>query len=81
MSNDLEKGVAIPEPTRNTHTKYPFKVMEVGESFLTPFEDGVNRSLMQKRIYAAVSWANKHYAPRSYITRTVDDGMRVWRVE
>lgn len=81
MSKKLEQGVALPKPARNPHIKYPFKVMEVDESFFVAFEEGEDKALAQKRIYAAVSWANKNYPPKIYVTRTVEGGLRVWRTE
>ena len=72
----IEKGVALPDRVviRNRESKYPFSVMEVGDSIF--FKD-VNYKAAQiayVRMYAKKSG-------RKFTVRTVEGGVRVWRIE
>jgi len=70
MSHEIEKGV--PVPSRWINEKYPLDDMEVGDSFFT------NSPAVKVR--PAVT----HYGRRNgrkYVTRSMDGGLRVWRVE
>jgi len=58
-------GAAVP--------KYPWHGMEIGHSFLT---DGRLDS-MRATAYAA----SKRYAPKRWVVRRVEGGVRVWRVK
>ncbi len=63
----VEKGVPPPE----THTsKYPFKSMAVGDSFFAP---GGSR-------LAIGAYAAKALGKSNYTVRSVDGGVRVWRL-
>ena len=81
MTNNLEQGIPIPTPRRNQPTKYAFKGMEVSDSFLVQKTDDEPLERVRRRVYAAVSWANKQYKGKRFVTRTVDEGIRVWRTE
>ena len=66
---EIEKNIEIPS---NKHQKYPWDDLEVGDSFLMP--DG---NLNQARS-ASNSWAMRHNV--EFAVRTVDGGVRVWRI-
>ena len=66
----IDKNIPIPA----AKSKYPFREMEVGDSFLCPKESG-------KNIYSAAGQANARIKGRRFIVRKTDDGYRVWRVE
>jgi hypothetical protein len=72
MSFDIVNNVSVPEG-RNS---YPFRYMEVGDSFLVPFDQVRN----QNSIRSAAS----HFARRTGLARfsviTEDNGYRVFRV-
>jgi hypothetical protein len=72
---EVQKGVPMPAD-RNGNTrkgKYPWKQMEVGDSFFVP-----NKS-------TSAFGANIVVAKRStgfnFVSRNENDGVRVWRVE
>lgn len=75
MSYVIEKGVALPKGKRaEKSTKYPFKSMEVGDSFLVP--DGTN--VVSLRAHAS---ASGRALGRRFSVRLVEQGVRIWRVE
>jgi hypothetical protein len=83
----IDIGVPLParrSPTRE-RTRWPWHDIDIGDSFLIPFPLACDRGLrrrMQQGVAAAVSQVN--HAKRStkrWTQRTVDDGIRVWRVE
>lgn len=53
---------------------YPWKFMEIGDSFLMPFTVATRRD-----VGARISGATARYQCR-YVYRTTDKGYRVWRV-
>lgn len=67
MTFAIEKNIPFPE-------KYPFRVMEVGDSFLVPdkFE-----------VYRLRSIMGHHHRNSGlrFTTRTVAEGIRVWRTQ
>lgn len=70
MSTLIEKGIPIPEA--RTSSKYPFHEMEVGDSFF------VEKAGLQS-VYSILTRTNKKHAPKHWISRTVDGGVRIWR--
>ena len=73
MSNELVIEKNIPVPTRAKHgtgITATARKMEVGDSFLV---EGPAR----KGIYTYL----RYLAPMRFTTRTVDGGIRIWRVE
>lgn len=79
MTPQIEKDVPpprTPTPRIRRHGKratYPFRQMEVGDSFLVPrdWPNGINASGI----------GNRDYAPMRFVQRNTPDGLRVWRVK
>ncbi len=74
---EVEKGVPMPKPVRaGRQTKYPWKELAVGDSFFVPAD-----AVKPQSARGAVRTANRIYADRRFATRTVEGGIRVWRIE
>lgn len=70
------KGVAkLVRPPRR-YSQYPFRSMEVGESFIVPFA-GRKREHAQTTVCSA--WRRE--APKKFSSHVEHNGVRVWRVE
>lgn len=67
----IEKGV--PAPRYRGRYKYPWEVLEVGDSFLVG--EGLYGTVM-----AGAQYQGKKLGKR-FVVRKVEDGVRVWRVE
>jgi len=76
----IDKGIEMPEARINS-CKYPFRKMEIGDSFLheKPYSRE-NMSLISNnaRNFCSQSKDCKHY---KFSARKVDDGIRVWRIK
>lgn len=81
----IEKGIPIPQAERgrkvggyNYHL--PLKEMEPGDSFLVPYRSEPIK-IIQNRVMSAVTHLQKRVLPdHKFETRTLEDGIRVWRV-
>ena len=67
MSIKIEDGVPLPKE------RFPFSELGVGQSFFA--ED------MSTRRFPHVSYARKKYPDRTFVVRTVEGGVRVWRTK
>jgi hypothetical protein len=67
----IDKGIPLP-PQRRRPMKYPWRTLKVGESFFVPERTAAEFS-------GNVRSAKKKTGHR-YTTRTVDGGVRVWRL-
>jgi len=72
----IEKNIPIPGPARGKRTKYPFADMEPGDSVLIEGEDTKGPAYQSAK---AIEY-NSRGAIR-FTARTVDNGVRIWRVE
>lgn len=63
----VESGISMPQ-------RYPFKDMQVGDSFLLP--PGVKRTAVN---VAALRYGRKH--GMKFTIRKVPEGFRCWRIE
>lgn len=75
----IEKGVPMPDrPAR-----YPFRDMEIGDSFVVPIRGGEHREpIYRRRISAAASDFRKRTGLKWYFRTERDlDGLRVFRVD
>ena len=71
MTDEIKIEKGVPPPIRY---KYPFREMDVGESFFAPV--AINR----------LNSARSYYVSRAgngsrFLCRTVDGGTRCWRIE
>ena len=69
----IEKGVPIPEKVSGGVSKYPFSEMAVGDSLFAPGEAGARMRT------AAYEFARRHGL--RFMARTVENEVRIWRVE
>ena len=73
---EIDKGIPIPESRGRGGISYPWKQMEVGDSFLLR-DPKLSRG-------SNISQANRLYAPKRFTTRVINEGgrrvRRVWRV-
>ena len=73
MGFEIEKGIPIGIKSAGVRTsKYPWATMEIGDSFLVP-DLGVDS------MSAAASQAGKRLG-RKFTCRTMNHGVRIWRV-
>lgn len=71
----VDKQKPIPEMKRGPVSKYPFKDLKVGDSFLIPDKAKKNG------IYSSLANFNKgRRNPIKITIRTEDQGLRVWRI-
>ena len=71
MSIEIDKNIPIPpEKKRNV---YPYKVMEVGESFFVPTG--------KLQIVCNANYRTGKQLGRKFIARKDGEGVRVWRTE
>lgn len=76
----IEKGIPLPPSGFNTAgapEKYPFRSMEVGDSFAIPC-DAEGKNKLVARISSAASW----YGTRNhckFAVRSLPNEIRVWR--
>lgn len=85
-ASTVEKGIPLPPSQRSIRKKYPWELMEVGDSFkveLSPTHQNTE-SLQASMMSSARQWKELHGKP-DYIFRSakVDDGkaVRIWRIK
>ena len=76
MTYVIEKGIPTPElrALAVRRTKYPFAKMKIGDSFFVP-NGKVNT------ISVSVATFHKNNKPKRFTCRTVEGGIRVWRIK
>lgn len=88
MTFQLEADVPVPaRAAPNRDAKYPFNQMEVGQSFLVPLtgeDNDVNR--IRRRMNSACGTAQRRIRKTTgnevrFTSRTVTEGVRVWRTK
>jgi len=72
---EIEKGIPLPEVKRGRkgNYRYPWRDMAIGDSFLAPDAD--------IRYMAASAVGARKRLGRRFACRTVEGGVRVWRIE
>ena len=88
---EIEKDVPIPEKIIKMSTRYPFRSMEIGDSFLIrPRAEGLidNKPvrLIQTGVIASFNWFRRNHPEMSnwrIKTRynSDNDELRIWRIE
>ena len=75
MAIKIDKNIPMPNSGKKNveRSKYPFSRMKVGDSFFAPCK--------MWTISASVGKYNKALAPKRFSARSIDGGVRVWRVK
>lgn len=69
----IEKNIPLPEDAgRGRAAKYPWRLMEIGDSFLFP-------SGMELQPARNISCAAAKRLGRQFVVRKTDGGLRCWR--
>lgn len=72
---DVQPNVPLPPKRRHsTARKWPFAIMQIGDSFIVPDPE------RWKYAQATASVYGKRLK-RKFTTRQMDDGLRVWRIK
>ena len=72
----IDRNIPLPESRRNgdPYRKYPFREMEVGDSFLFPKAIGVNTARSN------IAQTSRRLG-RKFVIRQTERGVRCWRTE
>lgn len=84
----VEENVPMPPRGKSTGNptgswpKYPFPLMNVGESFFVPCDFTVRSRRQGSLKTAALAWTEKRLLNWKFVTRSVEvpSGVRIWRV-
>lgn len=78
MEIKIEKNIPIPV----TEIKYPFDKMDVGDSFFIPENDKKVRLKIQCAVRSYFNiYKKKTKATMKIISKSLENGVRVWRTE
>ena len=72
----IDKKIPIPEK----QSKYPWREMEVGDSFFVEATDHDKGRLQKDLFNSSGYYARRNNAKAKFTTRQMDDGVRVWRI-
>lgn len=75
----IDKNIPVPvnDGLGAKQRKYPFAEMEIGDSFFIP-STGYHDRLRKAR---SLNAQFRRFKPKRFALRSVDDGVRVWRIE
>ena len=82
----LANGIDVPQP-KGKRTIYPFKAMEIGESFVVSISTDLDTDALrtkaltelQRKMSAISTMAGKRLAMK-FQTRKIETGIRIWRI-
>lgn len=75
----IEKGILLDIPKRKTCTKYPFREMEISDSFIY---GKYSRENMSKASNCARNWGKKQMPIQTFCVRKTDDNMiRIYKTK
>lgn len=77
----VDKGVPVPEKMGRNGTVYPFRTMEIGDSFQVKLADTDAKHLIDLRSRISAC-GRSALGVGAVVTRTLPDrsGIRVWRI-
>ena len=75
----IDKGLELPDKqSGGRETKYPYKELEVGDSYLVKLKK-YSKSKHASISSAAAQWVKRNELDWKFTVRKVDEGIRVWR--
>lgn len=80
---EIDKNIPVPTSgiQKGRPRKYPIESLEIGDSFLIPYEKDVNKNAMHSRASGSIANFRKKHPEKKFTTRQMEDGIRVWRIE
>ena len=83
MTYAIDKNLPMPKKIflESESAKYPFASMEVGDSFFVPHKPDIDaRKALTHMTSAQYSWRKTRGSNFKFRCRTVEGGLRCWRV-
>lgn len=68
----IEKSIPLPDKRSLNNNKYPYKEMDVGDSFIVSGKKVANISSSSRYWHRKTGF--------TFICRTVEGGVRIWRI-
>ena len=76
---EIEKGIPVAKKN-SALRKYPFAELEINDSFFIEADAVSSRKIMTRISIAGNSWRRYNDPIRKFIVRTVEGGVRCWRI-
>lgn len=73
---NIEKGIPAPESALKGRTKYPWPKMDIGDSVFFEGEPGGTQCNASK---ASIMYGKR--TGKKFASRSIDGGVRIWRIE
>ena len=74
MKIKIDKNIPIPHKHYLCECKYPFNKLKIGDSFIVP------KTVKDASIRTSATQFGKRHNMK-FITRTVENGLRIWRTK
>ena len=74
----IDRGIPMPPPCRGAAAKYPWREMEVGESFFV--EASAKDAVVIRSRVRSAGYSQRLAHGTRFTVRTVEGGVRVWRI-
>lgn len=74
----VDSNVEVPQ-AKGKRNAYPFKSLEIGDSFFIPVEK-IDITKSQRKMSAICVTTGKRHG-KKFVTRRVDGGLRIFRIE
>jgi hypothetical protein len=79
----IEKNVPLPPRTYNKagrNTRYPFPEMGIGDSFLLKLPADPKKAKTKRSVISCLMIYHSRKRGTKYASRSIAEGLRVWRV-
>ncbi len=79
----IEKNVPLPPRTYNKagrNTRYPFPKMGIGDSFLLKLPADPKKAKAKRSVISCLMIYHSRKRGTKYASRSIAEGLRVWRV-
>ncbi len=78
----VERGIPIPRSDAQIPSKYPFKLMEVGDSFLVKYDGKITPGRLKRLILSnAYYYRSKVNLDIKFVVKRMEGGVRCWRIK
>lgn len=82
MEITIEKNIPFMGISRLSNDYFPFDKMEVGDSFIIPHINNTPNPNQRVRLFNIASrWVKKNASKNVFATRSLPEGVRIWRIK